>query len=551
MQATHAPAVRYDAIVIGAGFGGLYMLYKLRELGYSARVLEMGDGVGGTWYWNRYPGARCDVESIEYSYSFSKEIEQEWNWTELMPAQPEIERYLNFVADRLHLRSDIQLETRVTALTWDEQTSRWTVDTDHGERFEAPFVVAATGCLSAPLTPNIPGLESFQGVTLYSNRFPKDGFDFTGKRVAIVGTGSSGVQSIPVVAEQAGHLHVFQRSAAYTRPANNRALRPGELEELKADYATIRKKQLESRAGVIRFGALSLDAAPPPVKILETPMEERLRVLEELGWTAPMAWEDVMVNLEANQAATELYGELIKRVVTDPETASSLVPHYPMGCKRGIIDSNYFETFNRDNVTLIDLRKGGITEITPDGIRTEQGDFEFDVILFATGFDAMTGALNRIEIRGKGGQRLRDCWTNEGPRTYLGLQIAGFPNLFTITGPGSPSVLANMVLGIEQHVDWIGRCLVYLREQGYKTIEATEAAQEAWVEHVASFVTGAVRTAESCNSWYLGANVPGKKRVYMPYAGGRPLYRQRCDEVAAAGYDGFELGCSAVAAPVL
>jgi len=536
-------AQTFDAIVIGAGFGGLYMLYKLRELGFTARVLEMGDGVGGTWYWNRYPGARVDVESIEYSFSFSKEIEQEWTWTELMPAQPEIERYLNFVADRLKLRDGIQFETKVTAMTWDERRARWTVETDRDEQFDAGFVVAATGCLSAPLTPDIPGIDLFEGVTLYTNSFPKEGFDFTGKRVGIVGTGSSGVQSVPVVAEQAEHLYVFQRSAAYTRPANNRPLRPGELAELKSRYDDIRERQRKSIAGVLSFGAVSLDGPLPERKILETPMEERMRLLDELGWGAPSAWADVMVNLEANEAATQLYGELIKRAVKDPSVAESLVPHYPMGCKRQIIDTGYFETFNRDNVTLVDLRKGGIRSVTPTGIATEQGDFELDVILYATGFDAMTGALNRIDIRGKGGQLLREFWTEEGPKTYLGLQVAGFPNLFTVTGPGSPSVLSNMVVSIEQHVEWIGECLEYLRERGIASIEANEDAQEAWVDHVASCVVAApARTAESCTSWYLGANVPGKKRVYMPYSGGLPLYRKKCAEVVAGGYEGFSLG---------
>lgn len=540
-----ASAGEYDALIIGAGLGGLYMLHKLREQGFRARVLEMGDGVGGTWYWNRYPGARCDIQSIEYSYSFSPEIEQEWDWTELMPAQPEIERYLNFVADRLALRPDIQLGTRVTALTWDDNAARWTIETDRGERFIAAFVVAATGCLSAPLTPDIPGLDCFQGVSLYTNRFPKEGFDFAGMRVAVIGTGSSGVQSIPIIAEQAAHLHIFQRSAAYSRPANNRPLNPGELEELKQDYPNLRKAQREAWAGALRFGAVATGLQPPDIKILETPREERLRKVDELGWAAPSAWADVLVDLDANRAATELYAELIRREVKDPEIAAALVPEYPMGCKRPIIDSGYFDTFNRDNVTLVDLRKGGITAITPTGIQTEQGHFAFDVIVFATGFDAMSGALNRIDIRGRGGRRLRDSWTAEGPKSYLGLQVAGFPNFFTITGPGSPSVLCNMVVAIEQHVDWIGRCLEYLRDRGIETIEATEEAQEAWVEHAASLAAkSVVRTAPNCSSWYLGANVPGKTRVYMPYVGGFPVYRQKCDEVADAGYEGFALGAS-------
>jgi cation diffusion facilitator CzcD-associated flavoprotein CzcO len=530
----------YDAIVIGAGFGGLYMQYKLRELGFRSRVLEMGDGVGGTWYWNRYPGARVDVEGIEYSYSFSKEIEQDWNWSELMPSQPEIERYLNFVADRLDLRRDIQFATKVVAATYDDTAARWTVDTDRGERFSAHFVVAATGCLSAPLTPAIEGIKTFAGVRLYTNQYPKEGFDFTGKRVAVIGTGSSGVQAIPVIAEQAAHLFVLQRSAAFTRPANNRPIPPEEMQELKADYPELRRRQLEAFAGTLRFGAVTLPAAPPEDRIMTAPVDVRLAKIDELGWGAPWAWADIMLDTEANQAGVDLYAELIRRTVADPDTAEALVPHYPIGCKRLIIDTNYFDTFNRDNVTLVDLRKGGIERITPDGVRTEQGDIAVDVIVFATGFDAMTGALDRIDIRGRNGERLRDVWDG-GPRTLLGLQVAGFPNFFTITGPGSPSVHTNMVIAIEQHVDWIGDCLIHLREHGRRAIEATAEAQDEWVEHVASLVVGTIRASESCNSWYLGANVPGKPRVYLAYTAGQPLYRQKCDAVAAAGYEGFAI----------
>ena len=530
----------FDVLVIGAGFGGLYMMHKLRELGFSAQVVEMGDGVGGTWFWNRYPGARVDVESIEYSFSFSKEIEQEWTWTELMPEQAEIERYINFVADRLDLRRHVKFETRVTASTYDEASATWLVETDRGDRWIASFVVTAVGCLSAPLEPAIAGLKDFKGVALYTNRFPKGGFDFTGKRVAVVGTGSSGVQTIPVVAKQATHLTVFQRSAAYTRPANNRMLKPGELDELKADYANIRARQLASPAGALRFGAVSLES-PSSQKILDTPMAERRRRLAAEGWAAPAAWADVMVDMKANDAARELYGELVRGAVKDPETAEALIPHYPLGCKRQILDTGYFDTFNRDNVTLVDLRRDPIRRITAGGIETEQRSFDFDVIVFATGFDAMTGALNRIDITGRGGQRLRDLWQSQGPRTYLGLQSHGFPNLFTITGPGSPSVHSNMIVSIEQHVRWIGDCLVHLRDKGLRSMEANIDVQEAWVAETAAIVAGRVNVSDSCNSWYLGANVPGKIRVYMPYDAGVPAYRKRCDEIASKGYEGFTL----------
>ncbi|HVN01457.1 MAG TPA: NAD(P)/FAD-dependent oxidoreductase [Caulobacteraceae bacterium] len=531
-----------DVMVVGAGFGGLAMLYRAREAGFSMQGVEMGDGVGGTWYWNRYPGARVDVQSVEYSLSISKEVQDEWTWTELMAPQQELERYVNFVADRLDLRRHIKFNTRVTAMTWDDESATWLVETDRGDRWRARFVVTAVGCLSAPLEPAIEGIRSFAGATLYTNRFPKEGYDFSGKRVAIVGTGSSGVQATPVVARQAEHLYVFQRSAAYTMPAGNRPWAPGEFEALRADYDAVRAAQFASPLGAARFGAVAIGAAAwPPPKILETPVEERLARLDREGWLAatPFAWADVATDIEANRAAQELYAEMIRREVKDPETAAALVPHYPMGCKRPIIDIGYFETFNRENVTLVDLRKGAIKRVTPEGIETEQGFFPLDVILYATGFDAMTGALNRIDVRGRGGRLMRDAWVAEGPRSYLGLMVAGFPNLFTITGPGSPSVLTNMISSIEQHSQWIVECLASLREQGLRTIEARPDAQEDWVRHVASLAEGGVRVHESCTSWYLGANVPGKVRVYMPYAGGLNVYRDRCDEVAKSGYAGF------------
>jgi cation diffusion facilitator CzcD-associated flavoprotein CzcO len=530
----------FDVVVIGAGFAGLYLLHTLRERGLTARAFETGDGVGGTWYWNRYPGARCDVQSIEYSFSFSDDIQREWVWTELMPAQEEVERYLNFVADRLDLRRDIQLSTRVTAATFDDASATWTVETERGDRVTCDFVVAATGCLSAPIEPDIAGLHTFEGTVLYTNQFPKGGFDFTGTRVAVVGTGSSGVQSIPVIAAAADHLHVFQRSAAYTLPSNTRPLAPGELDALKAEYPEIRRQQKESLAGTVRFGAFAAFAQMPSQGILEATPEERLRALDERGWLGPFTWTDVMLDIEANRVATEMYGEMIRRTVRDPDTAASLVPQYPFGCKRPIIDVGYFETYNRDNVTLVDLKKDPIVAITPTGITTEHRAFEFDVIVLATGFDAMTGALTRIDIRGRDGRSLREEWV-DGPRTYLGLQVAGFPNFFTVTGPGSPSVLTNMVTSIELHVEWIVECLAYLRDHGLHVIEPTAEAQDAWVDHNASLVEGSIRTHPSCSSWYLGANVPGKTRVYMPYGGGHPAYRDRTEQVVAAGYEGFRL----------
>lgn len=529
---------RFDAIVIGAGFGGLYASYKLRELGFSRRVLEMGDGIGGTWYWNRYPGARVDVEAVEYSYSFSPEVEAEWTWTEVMPTQGEIERYLNFVADRLDLRRDIEFATKVAAAVFDETAGEWLVTTEAGAAYRCRYLIAATGCLSAPLEPDIAGIDSFAGVTLFTNRFPKAGFDFSGLRVGVIGTGSSGVQAIPVIAEKAKELYVFQRSAAFSRPANNRPYAPGEFAELRKEYPEIRQRQLESFAGTLRFGAVAIPLDPPTDKILEASPEARLRKIDEMGWGAPWSWADVMVDLDANQVGVDLFAELVRRTVKDPDVAAALVPHYPLGCKRLIIDTNYFETFNLDHVTLVDLRRGGIERITPAGIQTEQGHFDLDVIVYATGFDAMTGALNRIDIRGRGGERLRDVWA-AGPHTYLGLQTAGFPNLFMITGPQSPSVHTNMVVAIEHHVGWIGELLDHMRAHDRRVVEPTADAQEQWGRRVAGLVEGTIRASAGCNSWYLGANVPGKPREYMSYVGGQPLYRQDCDEVVAAGYRGF------------
>jgi cation diffusion facilitator CzcD-associated flavoprotein CzcO len=537
-------AAEVDVVVVGAGFGGLAMLHRLRDAGFSMQGVEMGDGVGGTWFWNRYPGARVDVQSVEYSLSISRDVQDEWTWTELMAPQEELERYVNFVADRLDLRRHIKFDTKVTAATWDAQSSTWLVETDRGDRWRARFVVTAVGCLSAPLEPAIEGIRSFAGASLYTNRFPKEGHDFRGKRVAIIGTGSSGVQATPVVAREADHLYVFQRSAAYTMPAGNRPWAPGEFEALRANYDAVRAAQFASPLGAARFGAVAIGDLPTsPPKILETPMEDRLARLDREGWLAatPFAWADVTTDIEANRAAQELYAEMIRREVKDPQTAAALVPQYPMGCKRPIIDIDYFDTFNRENVTLVDLRKGAIRRITPEGIETEQGFFPLDVIVYATGFDAMTGALNRIDIRGREGRLMREAWIAEGPRSYLGLMVAGFPNFFTITGPGSPSVLTNMISSIEQHSQWIVDCLVALRETGLRTIEAKPDAQEDWVSHVAETAQGGVRVHESCTSWYLGANVPGKVRVYMPYAGGLNVYRDRCNEVANSGYAGFAL----------
>lgn len=534
---------RLDALVIGAGFSGLYALHRLRELGVRTRVLEMADAVGGTWLVNRYPGARCDIESIEYSYSFSEEIQQEWVWTETMPAQPEIEAYLNFVADRLDLRRDIAFNIEVVAMAYDDATATWTLTARTGERFTAPFVVAASGILSVPLEPDIAGMGSFEGTSLYTSRWPKSGVDLTGRRVGVVGTGSTGVQLIPVVAREAAQLHVFQRSAAYTLPWQVRPFAPGELDALKADYGNIRAAQREHPVGAARLSAFSvlLDMlARPPLK--SASREEQLRAVREHGVMGALNWGDLFFDIEANRMAAQLYGEAVARIVRDPRTAAALVPTHPFACKRPIIDQGYYETFNRDNVTLVDLRAEPISTVTPTGIRTEAGVYDLDVIVYATGFDAMTGALSRIDVRGRDGALLRDVWAHEGAVSYLGLQVAGFPNMFTVQGPGSPSAATNFVAALEQHVEWIGDCIAYLRANGYRSIEALPTAQAEWIEHTTALVAPTVLVHPSCSSWYNGGNVPGKKRMYMGYTGGIPEYRRRCDEIAAAGYSGFELG---------
>jgi cation diffusion facilitator CzcD-associated flavoprotein CzcO len=533
---------RFDALVIGAGFSGLYTLHRLRQLGLRTRVLEMAENVGGTWLYNRYPGARCDIESIEYSYSFSEEIQQEWVWTETMPAQPEVEAYLNFVADRLDLRRDIAFATKVVAMTFDEQAEDWTVTTETGESLRAPFVVAATGILSAPLEPDIPGMASFAGTSSFTSRWPKDGVDLAGRRVGVIGTGSTAVQLIPVVVREAEQLYVFQRSPAYTLPWRVRRFEPGELDDLKAHYGEIRAAQRAHPVGAARLSAFSVllgMLGKPPLK--SASREDQLRAIDEDGVMGALNWGDIFFDIEANRMAARLYGEAVARIVEDPETAAALVPDHPFACKRPIIDQGYYEAFNRDNVTLVDLRKGAIRAVTPSGIRTDQRSYDLDVIVYATGFDAMTGALSRIDIRGRDGLSLGEFWATEGPLSYLGLAVAGFPNLFTIQGPGSPSAATNFVAALEQHVDWIGDCITHLRSNGIRTIEALSTAQQEWIDHATSLVAATVLVHPSCNSWYNGGNVPGKKRMYMGYTGGIPEYRRRCDEIAAAGYTGFKL----------
>jgi cyclohexanone monooxygenase len=524
----------FDAIVIGAGISGMYMLHRLRQLGLSARVFEAGSGVGGTWYWNRYPGARCDVESLDYSYSFSPELEQEWEWTERYPTQPEILRYLNHVADRFDLRRDIQFGTRVKHACYDEGLHRWEIRTDDGQQYSARYCVMAVGCLSTPNRPDFKGLDTFEGHWYHTGLWPHEGVDFCGLRVGCIGTGSSAIQAIPQIAKQAQHLYVFQRTPNYSVPAHNAPLNPERQREVKADYPARRQKARLSRAG------MPID--PPQLSALEVTPEERKQIFEA-GWlrggvgSMNGTFKDLATNVEANETAAQFVRDKIRQTVHDPATAELLAPRdYPFGTKRLCVDIDYFETYNRDNVTLVDVRSAPIREITPHGLRTATDDYALDAIVFATGYDAMTGPLLAVDIRGTGGVTLRSRWA-EGPRTYLGLATAGFPNLFMITGPGSPSVLSNMVVSIEQHVDWIADCLCFLEKHHATRIEASPEAEEAWVQHVNEVAN--LTLYPRANSWYMGANIPGKVRIFMPYVGGVGAYRQKCDEVAARNYDGF------------
>ena len=532
-----AAATQLDAVVVGAGFAGLYMLYRLRKLGLNARVIEAGDGVGGTWYWNRYPGARCDIESLEYQYGFEDDLPREWKWTERYATQPEILTYLNHAADRFGLRDGIQFETRVTAAVFDEATDRWTVTTDRGDRFSAKYCIMATGCLSAAKVPDFKGLGSFAGESYHTGQWPHEGVDFTGKRVGVIGTGSSAIQSIPIIARQAAQLTVFQRTANFSVPAQNGPIDPQYQAQMKENYTDVRRRARESAAGIIA-------REPGEKSALEVAEEERRQEYESRwqqgGFAIGGAFIDLAISLEANETAAEFVRSKIRETVNDAATAELLCPRdYPFATKRLCVDTGYFETFNRDNVLLVDVKNAPIEEITAKGLRTGGKEYEFDCLVFATGFDAMTGALTNIDIRGRGGRALKDKWA-DGPRTYLGIQVAGFPNLFTITGPGSPSVLSNMIVSIEQHVDWITDCVSYLREHEVPTIEATVQAEDDWVDHVNQVAD--LTLYPLANSWYLGANIPGKPRVFMPYIGGVGVYAIKCQEVAANGYEGFALG---------
>ena len=522
----------YDAIIVGAGFAGMFMLHRLRELGFSARVYEAGGGVGGTWYWNRYPGARCDVESMQYSYSFSKELEQEWVWTEKYSPQPEILGYANHVADRFDLRRDIQFDTRVTSITFDENVNLWNVKTDHGDQVNAQFCVMAVGCLSSANQPNFEGLDDFEGPIYHTGEWPHDCVDFSGLRVGVIGTGSSAIQIMPTIADQASSLTVFQRTPNFSVPAHNQNLDPEYVKSVKEGYPELRAKARARPTGFyFEFNTSSA---------LEATAEEREHQYEKF-WTLgglPFlgAYGDLLFDKEANETIAEFARNKIRDIVKDAETADLLCPVNVFGCKRLCVDTGYYAVYNQPHVKLVDVSEKPIERFTKNGVVANGVEYEFDAVVCATGFAAMTGSFDNIQITGRDGLTLKEKW-RAGPRVYLGLSSTGFPNLFMITGPGSPSVLASMIQAIEQHVDWIADCIGHMRAVGATTIEPKIAHEDDWIEHVNEVSKVSLRS--TCSSWYVGANIPGRPSVFMPYIGGFPIYVNKCNEVMMSGYDSF------------
>ncbi len=541
-DASHPAPRQLDVAIVGGGLAGLYAIHRLRNLGLKVRAYEAGSGVGGTWFWNRYPGARCDVESLEYSYSFSNELQQEWKWPERYGTQPEILKYINHVADRFDLRRDVQLNTRIKSALFDDAANEWTLKTDSGEDVRARYCVMAAGNLSTPRVPDFKGIHGFKGKWYHSGLWPHEGVDFSGLRVGVIGTGSSGVQMIPIIAQQAKHLTVFQRTANFSLPARNAPMEPERERQHKAEYPARRRAAYDT--------PFAIGGYPRPTRpTLEVPEAERNAAFEakwqEGGSISYLyTYTDLLVNKAANDTASEFARNKIRGIVTDKRTAELLAPKdHPIGTKRLCLDTNYYETYNRPNVSLVDVRSDPIEEITPVGLRTGKQSFELDAIVFATGFDAMTGALREINVRTSNGAALRDHWEG-GPLTYLGLMVSGFPNMFVVTGPGSPGVKTQMIASIEQHVDWIADAISHLHKHQLDRIEPSPKAESDWVQHVNQVADSTLYPL--ANSWYMGANIPGKPRVFMPYVGGFDRYKKRCDEVAAKGYEGFALTRHAV-----
>ncbi len=528
-----------DVIVVGAGFAGLHALHHLREAGYRVLVVEAGDGVGGTWYWNRYPGARCDVVSIDYSYTFADEIYREWSWSERYAQQPEIERYLNWVADRLDLRRDIRFGARVVGAVYDEADPSWAIETEGGDRLSARFLVAATGCLSVPNVPEFEGLDGFEGDVYHTATWPAEGVDLTGKRVAVIGTGSSGTQAIPVIAESAAEVTVFQRTANFSLPAGQTENDPELVRQRKESLAEWREAAWKHPAG------FNHDAAAMAIDLtLDGSNDDEIYAELDRRWSRGgfpeivLAFEGVFTDLDRNEFLSEYFRRKVREVVDDPAVAELLcAKDHPIGTKRVCADSFYYETYNREHVSLVDVRATPIASFDATGlVLGDDRRFEFDVVVLATGFDAMTGALKRMGVRGRDGTTIEEAWA-DGPHTYLGIQVPSFPNLFMITGPQSPSVLVNMVLGIEQNVRWITDCLDHMRDNDLRSIEATPAAQAVWDAEVR--IAAEATLFPQTDSWYMGSNIPGKPRVFMVYVGGFDTYREKCDAAADAGYEGF------------
>ena len=523
----------FDVVVVGAGFAGMAMLYELRLRGHSVHVLEDGAAIGGTWFWNRYPGARCDVDSTDYSFSFGG-IQDEWEWSERYATQPEILRYINFVVDRLDLAKDIDLNARVESADWDELTHTWTVRSDRGAWYRARFLVMATGCLSTIKRPDIDGVDDFAGTILHTADWPDDGVDLTGKRVAVIGTGSSGIQLIPTIAPACESLTVFQRTAAFSVPAHHRVVTESERDAIRAEYPGRRALARRSPTGLAAVPANKQSA-------LEVPDDER-RAHYEDWWDWPgfgflLSYSDLLISQDANDIASDFIRSKIAERVEDPAVAARLMPRsYPYGAKRPCVDTGYYETYIRPNVELIDISADPLAKMTATSIHTTTAEYEIDVLVMATGFDAMTGSLLRPTITGTGGLALAEHWV-AGPLTYLGIGIAEFPNMFLVAGPGSPSLLGNVIVSIEQHMEWIADLLDRMRADSSTSVVPTSEAEQQWVQQVNDAAAGTLYMA--ANSYYLGAEVPGKPRVFMPYAGGLRRYRRECDEVRDNDYRGF------------
>jgi cation diffusion facilitator CzcD-associated flavoprotein CzcO len=523
----------YDAIVIGSGFAGIYMLYQLRKIGLSAIVLEKGFGIGGTWFWNKYPGARCDTESLQYSYQFSEELQQEWEWTEKYATQPEILKYINHVVDRFNLRKDIKLKTEIKEIIYNDEKKIWLVSSSD-EQYKSKFCIMATGCLSTPNKPNIPGLNEFKGEVYQTSLWPNKKISFTNKNIAVIGTGSSAMQAIPIISKKAKNLYVFQRTSNYAVPAHNRELDPKEVMNFKKNY-----KENREKAKTLVSGFLTDYNHKSALQVSQDELKKEYDKRWKKGGLAFLAaFTDIAINKKANKTTSDYIEKKIQEIVYDKKIAKLLTPNSIVGCKRLVIDTDYYKTFNNKNVYLFNAKKYPISKVDETQIYTEEAIKNIDMIILATGFDAMTGAMKQINIVGKNGIKLETKWKN-GPKLYLGLATNGFPNFFIITGPGSPSVLTNMIPTIEQHVDWIAECLTYMKKKSVSTIEAKVDAENDWVDYNEKIARNTLRY--NCKSWYLGSNIKGKKRIFMPFVGGLPVYIKKCEEIVANNYAGFEI----------